>query len=86
MADNFVTRRLEDGREPRLIRFGDTFSSDELRDGLVRLEEVMANQNPPPEDEQVEPWGLGDEAPEEKHRLFSGRLREYMRRHGHGDQ
>jgi len=79
-----IDREPRDGA--RRVKFGDRFTSDELADGLVVLEEVMANQNPPPEGQQVEPWGLGDDAPEEKHRLFSGRLREYLRRHGHGDQ
>lgn len=86
MADNVSNREPTEGRERRRVFFGDTFTSDELRDGLVELVEVEPNPNPPPEDEQVEPWGLRDDAPIEKHRLFHGRLRDYMMEHGHGHQ
>lgn len=39
--------------EKRLIRPGETFSSDED----VELEPVRENPHPPPEAEQNEPWG-----------------------------
>jgi hypothetical protein len=85
MADNIVDRRSPGGRPKRRVAFGDIFNSDELRDGLVELVEVEPGPQIP-EEEQVEPWGLSDDAPEEKHRLFHGRLYEYVERHRHGDQ
>jgi hypothetical protein len=82
MADKI--RSVREGA--RRVRFGDVFNSDELSRGEIELEEIAPNSNPPPDEEQVEPWGLSEDAPEEKYRLFHGRLREYLRRHGHGNQ
>jgi hypothetical protein len=58
-------------RARRLVRSGEEFNSDELRDGLVELE--LPEPSPEPaEDDQVEPWGSG------KRHLFRGhRLRAY---------
>jgi len=67
----------------RLVRFGERFDSDELKRGEVELELVPPNPDPPPEDEQAEPWGLLDDAPEEKHHRFGHRLRAYRERHRH---
>jgi hypothetical protein len=75
---------LRDEIRRRLVRFGDQFTSDELEHGDVELEAVAANPDPPPEDEQAEPWGLSDDAPEHKKQLFHGRLLDYVRHHGGG--
>jgi hypothetical protein len=69
----------------RSVRWGELFTSDELDNRVVDLEEVPPNPKPPREDVQVEPWGLGDDAPAAKHRLHHGRLRHYLREYG-GDR
>jgi hypothetical protein len=70
----------------RLVEWGQEFLSDELDDGTVELAEVPPNPSPPPEDEQAEPWGLGDDVDPHKRERFGHRLRDYRREHrAHGD-
>jgi hypothetical protein len=60
----------------RRVRWGEVFTSDELADGEIELEEPQPSPEPP-EDEQAEPWGLGEDASEWKHRRAGRRLQDY---------
>jgi hypothetical protein len=64
----------------RIVRSGDRFTSDELNGGEIELEEVTPSDNPPPENEQSEPW-LSDR-PDliERERLYREFLRERAER------
>jgi hypothetical protein len=64
-------------RPRRLVRSGEEFSSDELRDGLVELERV--DPVPEPDQEASERWARADELPA-RHPL-----RHWLRRRLHGD-
>jgi hypothetical protein len=68
--------RFRRPRRRRIVRWGEMFTSDELADGEVELEEPPPGPEPP-EDEQAEPWGLGDDVPEGKHRRYGRRLQDY---------
>lgn len=50
-------------RRARLVRFGDTFDSDELEAGTVELEEVDPEDGPEDEGEAAEPWGGWNDKP-----------------------
>jgi hypothetical protein len=58
-------------RQKRLVRSGDAFNSDELRDGLIELERV--SPAPEPAEERSHPAELPDDPP--RHHRFLGRLR-----------
>lgn len=76
--------KRKERRERRRVRFGDYFTSDELDDGDVDLEEVEPGEQIP-EEEQVEPWAEGDKVllPVLRERLVKYRdfLREYREAH-----
>jgi hypothetical protein len=58
-------------RDRRIVRSGETFTSEELDAGEVELELPRPSREPPP-DQQAEPWGTarGDDR-------FAGRDRAY---------
>jgi hypothetical protein len=85
IAEGGMTMPPGDRIKRRLVEWGQTFDSDELRDGLVELKSVPPNPSPPPEDEQAEPWGLGDDADPPKRERFGHRLRAYRREHKEHD-
>lgn len=68
----------------RLVRTGDSFTSDELEAGTVELE--LPEPSPePPEDEAAEPWGAQEDDPRFRDRLAL--YRDFLRsRTGGGDQ
>jgi hypothetical protein len=80
-----MTMPMGDKVKRRLVEWGQEFLSDELDDGKVELRTVAPSPSPPPEDEQVEPWGLGDDADPPKRERLGHRLREYRREHKEHD-
>jgi hypothetical protein len=47
----------------RLIHLGDSYTFAEYMAGLVELEEIPPNPEPPPEETRGEPWGWTKGAP-----------------------
>ena len=75
--------RLRRHPRRRLVRSGETYASDELDRGEITLELPPPTLEPPPEDEQAEPWNARD-----GDSRFAGRLQAYqdfLREHGGGD-
>jgi hypothetical protein len=67
-------------RRRRLVRYGDTFTSDE--DADFELPEPAPE---PPEDEQAEPWGTAEDDPRfaGRNRAYREFLAQWERDHGH---
>jgi hypothetical protein len=68
----------------RLVRSGETFTSDELEAGDVELEAVPAG-SAPPEDEQAEPWGWRDKAMPPQMRVRLDAYQIFLRERGEAD-
>jgi hypothetical protein len=71
-------------RRRRLVRDGETFTSDELERGDVELEEVQPAPEPPPS-EQAEPWAWRDKDPPEHVRRRLDAYEEFLRQRREAD-
>jgi|SRR5215469_1188964 len=76
---------VRDAVRRRLVRFGEEFTSQEVDDGEVELEEVSPDSDPPPEDQQAEPWGYGEAERKRVPRPIRDALRKYREEHPRGN-
>jgi hypothetical protein len=77
--------RLRRHPRKRLVRSGETFTSDELDRGDVELELPAPTLNPPPDEEQAEPWGWRDKTLPPRMRDRLAAYEAFLRERGEAD-